>query len=145
MTVSESARSCESLLPLQAYTSENREILIEAISPEIDGGRYPAKRVVGDLLEVQADIFREGHDQIAAVLAYRQISGVASTDTEWHEVPMHQLVNDRWSGQFLLTSLGTCCYRIEAWNDRFGTWRRDMEKRVQAGLVAESDVLEGIA
>ncbi len=142
--VSDTAGSCENLLPLDAYTAENHEILIEAIAPEVDGGRYAAKRVVGDLFTVQADIFREGHDQIAAMLEYRQTSGATSTDTAWHEVPMHPLVNDRWSGQFLLTTLGTYCYRIESWNDRFGTWRRDMEKRVQAGLVGESDVLEGV-
>ena len=132
-------------LRLESYTAENLEILIEHISPEIDGGRYRAKRVVGDLFEVQADIFREGHDQIAAVLEYRPVPDSTVSDTEWHEVPMQSLVNDRWSGQFPLLDLGTYRYRIQAWNDRFGTWRRDMEKRVQAALVAESDVLEGVA
>ena len=130
---------------LTDYIPESRQILIEHIWPEIDCGRYPAKRVVGDIFEVQADIFRDGHDLIAAALKYRQMSGPGTADTGWQEVPMRKLDDDRWSGRFPLTPLGRYCYQIEAWNDRFGTWRHDMEKRILAGQVMESDVLEGVA
>ncbi|MBV9280699.1 MAG: DUF3416 domain-containing protein, partial [Chloroflexi bacterium] len=130
---------------LSDYTPETRQIVIEHIWPEIDCGRSPIKRVRGDVLEVQADIFRDGHEMIAAALKYRSVSGPDGRSGDWQEAPMAPVENDRWSGRFRLTALGCACYQIEAWNDRFGTWRRDMEKRVQAEQVAESDVLEGIA
>ena len=137
-------------------SQENQQILIEKISPELDGGRYPAKRVAGDCFEVQADIFRDGHDLISAALKYRFIEPSASPEHEtssfapgtnivWHEVPMTKFDNDRWTGEFPVSQIGRYRYYIEAWNDRFGTWEHDMEKRVQAGVVAASDVLEGVA
>ncbi len=119
--------------------SESKQIIIERVTPELDGGRYPVKRVVGDCFEVQADIFRDGHDLIAAALLYRPVGG------EWQEVPLLKFDNDRWRGEFPLHTLGRYQYTIEAWNDRFGTWLHDMEKRVQAAQVADSDVLEGVA
>lgn len=129
------------------YLPEGRQILIEHISPEIDGGRYVAKRVVGDMLEVQADIFRDGHDLIAAALRYRHLPSTTEQDKQdaaWDEVPMRKGDNDRWWGHVPLPLVGRYCYRIEAWNDPFGTWRRDMEKRVAAGEVTDSDVQEGV-
>ena len=130
---------------LKDFVSNSRQILIEHVWPEIDCGRYPAKRVIGDVFEVQADIFRDGHDLIAAALRYRHVPLPGTDDTVWREVPMHLIDNDRWSGRFALSELGRYCYLIEAWNDRFGTWQRDMEKRIQAEQVTESDVLEGLA
>lgn len=132
-------------MDLKDFTSESRQILIEHISPEVDCGRYPAKRVAGDILEVQADIFRDGHDLIAAALQYCTESDLNSPTPGWQEVPMRKFDNDRWTGSFPLKVIGCYCYRITAWNDRFGTWQHDMEKRVQAEQVAASDVLEGIA
>lgn len=126
------------------FLSEERQILIEHIWPEIDCGRYPVKRIVGDMFEVQADIFRDGHDLIAAALMYRQVSGAPPGETGWREVPMRAIENDRWYGHFPLESIGNYCYRIEAWTDRFGTWLHDMEKRIEAGQVSETDVLEGV-
>ena len=67
-----------------------KRVLIEAVSPEVDCGRFPGKRTVGDLVHVEADIFTDGHDAIAAcVLAHREGS------EKWVEIPMHPLVNDR--------------------------------------------------
>ena len=141
---------------LTQKSQENQQILIEKISPELDGGRYPAKRVAGDCFEVQADIFRDGHDLISAALKYRFIepraplehetsSFAPGTNVVWHEVSMTKFDNDRWTGEFSVSQIGRYRYYIEAWNDRFGTWEHDMQKRVQAGVVAASDVLEGVA
>ncbi|MBN9386641.1 MAG: alpha-1,4-glucan--maltose-1-phosphate maltosyltransferase [Chloroflexi bacterium] len=134
---------------LNNFISDGRQIIIERITPEIDCGRYPIKRVVGDTVVVEADIFRDGHDLIAAALRYRQ----AGPDPEfqdnplyaWQEVPMVKFDNDRWRCEFKVTELGTYIYQIEAWNDRFGTWEHDMEKRVAASSVEKSDVMEGVA
>lgn len=138
------AEKADALMSLENFISESHQILIEHISPEIDCGRYPAKRVVGDKVEVTADIFRDGHDLIAAALQYRQLSNQVEGNTEWQEVPMLKVENDRWAGTFQVIALGTYAYRIQAWNDRFGTWQHDMEKRVQAAQVADSDVQEGL-
>ncbi len=128
---------------LSEKIQENQQIIIERATPELDGGRYPVKRVVGANLVVEADIFRDGHDLISAALLYRSSAGGNAED--WEEVPMYKFNNDRWGAEFPLTSIGRWCYTIEAWTDRFGTWEHDMEKRVQAGQVLKSDVLEGVA
>ncbi len=113
-------------------------ILIERVSPEIDAGRYPVKREVGDLLTVEADIFREGHDHIAAVVCYRRWK-----DDDWLKADMRLVDNDRWVGAFLLTDNTRYRYTIVAFPDRFGTWRDEVEKKSAAGLDLTSELLEG--
>jgi starch synthase (maltosyl-transferring) len=116
-------------------------VVIEAVMPEIEGGRFPAKRAAGETVTVEADIFADGHDALAAVLRYRvlPIDGeVAAKPPEglihtWTEVPMAPLVNDRWRGEFPVTELGRYLFTLEGWVDHFETWSRQLAKRVQAG------------
>ena len=115
-------------------------IVIEDVWPEIDGGRHPAKRIVGDTLEVGADIFCDGHDVIAAALRHR-----AWDEAAWHEVPMRPLENDRWIGQVPLTRNLRWLYTIEAWRDLFATWRRDYAAKRRAGEATALELLEGRA
>ncbi len=115
-----------------------RTIFIENVHPEIDDGRYPVKREVGDFLEVTADIFKEGHDVLAAVLKYHE-KGAA----QWTEVPMGLLDNDRWRGSFPLEKNTRYYYTIEAWLDRFETWRHSLEKKIDAGQDVEVELIEG--
>ena len=89
-----------SLMAEHAEESERRlqelaanRIAVERVSPELDGGRFPVKRVVGDVLTVEADIFVDGHDKLAAVVKYR-----SQEEPDWHEVPMRFVDNDRWAG-----------------------------------------------
>ncbi len=96
--------------------------------PEIDGGRFPAKRAVGETVTVEADIFADGHDALAAVVRHRHESAA-----EWTETAMTPLVNDRWRGEFPVTQLGRWFFTIEAWVDHFETWRRQLQKRLDAG------------
>jgi starch synthase (maltosyl-transferring) len=103
-------------------------VVIEAVWPEIDGGRFPIKRVVGEPVDVEADIFAEGHDEIAAVLRYRPASA-----PNWSEVRMNPLENDRWAGRFVPTSVGWFEYTIEAWVDHFATAVRGLSKKWEAG------------
>jgi len=113
-------------------------IIIEAVSPEIEGGRYPIKREVGDTLEVSADIFKEGHDQIAAVLKYRREDA-----TDWAEAEMRFIDNDRWAGSFLLPANTRYRYIIEAFPDHFATWADELEKKATAGLDVALELREG--
>ncbi len=136
---------------LNDFISDDQQIIIERITPQIDCGRYPIKRVIGDTIKVQADIFRDGHDLIAAAVRYRFLpanpNGQSQNSTlyDWQDAPLVKFDNDRWKGEFKVTEMGRYVYKVEAWNDRFGTWEHDMEKRVAANQVEKSDVLEGVA
>ncbi|HEY7212264.1 MAG TPA: alpha-1,4-glucan--maltose-1-phosphate maltosyltransferase [Bryobacteraceae bacterium] len=111
-----------------------RRVIIEGVSPEVDCGRFAAKRTVGDVVQVEADIFTDGHDAISAVLCYRPES-----ETGWKEQPMRALVNDRWAGEFSVTELGRYRYTLKAWVDHWETWLRDLRKRIQAESDAPLD------
>ncbi|HEY3938680.1 MAG TPA: maltotransferase domain-containing protein [Bryobacteraceae bacterium] len=115
-----------------------RRVVIEAVAPEVDGGRFPAKRTVGDTVRVEADIFTDGHDSIAAVLLFRR-----EDSKSWQEVRMFPLVNDRWAGEFAVSELGRCRFTIHAWVDHWETWRRDLLKRIKADSDAAIDYLMG--
>ncbi len=115
-----------------------RRVVIEGISPAVDGGRFPAKRTVGDEVRVEADIFTDGHDAIsAALLAHREGSD------QWIEIPMRPLVNDRWTAAFRVGELGRYGFKVRGWVDHFETWRRDMLKRIEAESDAVVDYLIG--
>jgi starch synthase (maltosyl-transferring) len=118
--------------------SRNR-IVIEGVTPEIDGGRFPVKRIIGDKLVAEADIFADGHDVLSAALRYRRES-----DPDWTEVPMESLVNDRWRGSFTVTGLGRYLYTFVAWVDRFKTWQQDMAKKVKAKQDVSVDLIVGV-
>ena len=112
--------------------------MIEAIDPEIDGGRFPIKRVVGEPVVVEADVFADGHDELRCVLLHRV------PERRWEEVPMESIGNDRWRARFTVDRLGGHCYTIEGWVDRFLTWVHDLRKRVDAGQDVRVDLLIGV-
>jgi len=118
-----------------------KRVVIEGISPEIDGGRFPAKRTIGDQVRVEADIFTDGHDSIAASLLVHREGG--KVPAEWTEIPMQPLVNDRWSATFRVKDLGRYGFKVQGWVDHFETWRRDLLKRIQAESDASVDYLIG--
>ena len=110
------------------------------MDPEIDLGRFPIKRIAGDRVEVRAAVFAEGHEGLSAVLRYRR-----RDESTFSETPMRPLGNDRWSGAFPVPTTGSYEYTIEAWIDRFASFREGLEKKVAAGLGVESELLEGAA
>src|SRR5918994_3187988 len=122
---------------LKAHLSRGN-VVIERVDPEIDAGRFRAKAVTGDAFEVSADIFRDGPGLLQAVLRYRGPSARA-----WSESFMTPVDNDRWSGSFRPNEIGVWSYTIEAWTDQFGTWRRDMFKRVEAEQNVDLELEEG--
>jgi len=118
-----------------------RRVIIEAITPQVDCGRFPAKRTAGDLVRVEADVFTDGHDAIAAsVLAHREGPGHSA---HWIEIPMQPLVNDRWFATFRVGELGRYGYKVQGWVDHFETWHRDLLKRIKADSDAPVDYLIG--
>lgn len=117
-----------------------RRAVIEGVSPEVDGGRFPAKRVAGDPVAVEADIFGDGHDLVSAVLMHRR-----KGDSEWTEAAMTPLANDRWQASFSAAEPGRYEYTISAWVDHFKTWQYDLGKRIQAGTDTDIDYEIGAA
>ncbi len=104
-----------------------KRVVIEGITPEVDGGRFPAKRTVGDQVAVEADVFADGHDAVAASLLANRVGA-----SEWIEIRMRPLVNDRWTAAFRVSDLGHYRFKVQGWVDAFETWRRDLLKRIQA-------------
>jgi starch synthase (maltosyl-transferring) len=115
-----------------------RTVVIENVSPTVDGGRYPLKREVGAVLEVSADIFKEGHDVLVAFLLFRRLD-----ESDWHEVPMRHVDNDRWAGAFTLERNARYRYTLGALADPFRTWLVDLGKRVDAQQDVASELKEG--
>ena len=114
-----------------------RRVVIARVSPEIDSGRFAIKRVVGEAVTVEADVFSDSHDLVACQILYCQDGAQVRSS------PMRPLGNDRWRGEFLVTGLGEYRYTVEGWIDRFQTWRRDLEKRISAGQEISVDLLVG--
>lgn len=115
-------------------------IIIERVQPEVDGGRWPAKREVGDRLEVSADIVKEGHDVLSCVLRYRTVK-----ETSWHETAMRHVDNDRWVGYFDLHENTRYLYTIAAFVNMFESWRQEVTKKSEAGEPIGSELQEGRA
>jgi len=115
-------------------------VIIENVLPEIDDGRTPVKRVVGEVLEVTADIFTDGHDKFGAALLYRMCG-----ETEWKRTPMEFVDNDRWIGRFPLERNGRYQYTVEGWRDPFTTWLSEIEKKRAAGQNVRLETIEGLS
>ena len=116
-------------------------VVIENLQPLIDGGRYPIKRIVGEDLVVEADIFKDGHDVVAAILKWRVVGKRA-----WRETPMKFVDNDRWRGVCTLYDQDIHEYTVEAWTDTFRSWQTEWVKKFEAGITdLRSEALEGAA
>ncbi len=113
-------------------------IAIEAIAPAVDCGRFVAKRNVGELADIEADVFMDGHDKLAVTLLWRP-----ADEAEWRETRMHPIGNDRWRAAIPLTRVGRYLYAVEAWRDAFATYRDELEKKSAAGLNVALELEEG--
>ena len=113
-------------------------LVIEDISPGVDDGAYAAKRTVGDVVTVEATVYADGHEQLAAELRWR-----AADQKSWQAARMEELGNDRWRAAFPLTRLGRFEFAVEAWLDRYGGLRRDFGKKLAAGVARPVDAAEG--
>ncbi len=110
--------------PIDASADGRARAVIEAVTPQVDAGRFAVKRVVGEHLDVEADCFADGHDVVAARLLWRP-----ENESAWREVPMAPLANDRWRAGVLLEAVGAYRYTVRAWVDAFASWRRDFARR----------------
>jgi starch synthase (maltosyl-transferring) len=119
-------------------TAANSRIAIEGVWPEINSGRFAAKRAVGDVVAVEADVFCDGHEKIAAALLYRR-----HDEKDWSEVPMHFVDNDRCRGAFIPDTNTRYLYTIIAWRDLYASWADEIGKKHKAGQPIALDLIEG--
>ena len=123
---------------VQDIDAGRRRVVVEAIAPQVDGGRWAVKRIQGDTVVVEASVFGDGHDEVRAMLLVRH-----ENDEHWSQLPLTPLGNDRWRANFVVERLGTYYYTVCGWIDRFSTWRHDFEKRVAAGNDVAVDLAIG--
>ena len=122
-------------------TKNPETVVIRRITPSLDNARFALKRPVGGEITVEADIFKEGHDEVAALLKWRLVG-----ETAWNETPMRPMQNDRWTATLCVMSEGAWEYTVEAWGDVFFSWQHELEKKFAAGLrELQSEILEGAA
>ncbi|HEY7196440.1 MAG TPA: alpha-1,4-glucan--maltose-1-phosphate maltosyltransferase [Gaiellaceae bacterium] len=116
-------------------------IVIQDVWPQVDCGRWPPKRTVGDRVDVWADVFRDGHDVLRAVVRYRRPGA-----RRYGEAPMEHVSADRWTGSFVVDEAGLWCFSVEAWTDRFASWRHELERKAEAGQAdLTGELSEGAA
>ena len=122
------------------HAANSPRVAIEAVTPCVEDGSMPVKRVVGEVVTVSADVICDGHDQVAAVLRWHEPG-----DGGTHEVRMRPLGNDRWAGELPLTRLGSYEYSIEAWRDEFASFKDELAKKHAAGVEVGLELQEGVA
>lgn len=115
-----------------------RRVTIENVYPEIDSGRFPVRRVVGDVMDVWADIYTDGTFVLGAEVTYKAVD-----EDQWRAAPMTFHENDRWVGHVPLIRNTRYVYTIEAWRDVWESWRADFKKKHDAGLDVSLELVEG--
>jgi starch synthase (maltosyl-transferring) len=115
-----------------------RRVVVEAVEPQVDCGRFAVKRVVGEEVVVRADVHADGHDVVGAAVLFRRAG-----EERWRESPMRALDNDRMQGSFRVEALGRYEYTVEAWIDRFASWQRELSKKAGAGQDVSIELMEG--
>ncbi|HEV7268684.1 MAG TPA: alpha-1,4-glucan--maltose-1-phosphate maltosyltransferase [Falsiroseomonas sp.] len=118
--------------------AEQPRLAIGAVEPAVDDGRFAVKRVLGEVVEVTADLIMDGHEELGAVLLWRP-----ADSAEWNEVPMQLLGNDRWTARFPLERIGLHHFAVEAWHDVFGSFLHALEKKHAAGQDLTLELEEG--
>ena len=112
-------------------------IVIDDVHPRTPA-RYPAKAVAGETLPVSAILIADGHDLLAARVRWHLLG-----DDAWASAPLELVGNDHWAGEITVTEVGAHEYVIEAWTDRYSTWRHEVEVKVAAGQAVELELEEG--
>jgi starch synthase (maltosyl-transferring) len=132
-------------VPLPRTKAPPRRIQIQDVRPQVDCGRYPAKRSLGERVEVSAAVFRDGHEIVEAAIRFR-----GPRERRWRQALMHHEGNDRWIGHFEPDALGPWQFRVEAWVDRYASWRQEVARKLDAGQedlsgeLSEGAALHGV-
>ncbi len=117
-----------------------RRVVVSDVRPSVDGGRYPAKRVAGERVTVEADLLVDGHDKLAGALLVRRRG-----ETAWREVPLEPLENDRWRATFVPDAPGAWEFTVSGWVDSYATWAHGLRRKLEANQDVELDLEAGAA
>ncbi|MFN7330278.1 MAG: maltotransferase domain-containing protein, partial [Bacteroidota bacterium] len=117
-----------------------RRVIIENVQPLVDGGLYPAKRTVGETVQVSASIFGDGHDHLRASVLFKKKGA-----SRWSTVEMRPTFNDEWAASFKVEEKGTYVFTIDAWVDHFETWYDGFKKKAAAKVDVKVELMEGAA
>src|SRR3954453_4354368 len=132
-------------MPVRTLRKPLPRIRVENVGPQLDCGQFPAKRTVGERVDVSATVIRDGHDILGAAVLYREPG-----KRRFQSPPREPIGNDVFAGSFTVTSCGRWEYLVEAWSDRTATWRDELRRKVEAGQedlageLAEGEQLLGI-
>lgn len=118
-----------------AVAAKAPRLVVEELSPRVNGGDFPVRRVVGEVVTVEATVFTDGHEQLATELLWRPLD-----EGEWRRVRMEQLPTDRWRATFAPDRLGRYEFAVEGWLDVYGGFRRDFRKKLDAGVAQDVDL-----
>ena len=110
-----------------------KRVVIESVGPQVDGGKYPVRRISGDTVLVRAVIFADGKDEIDARLLFKHAS-----ERRWRFASMQAAGNDVWTGGFLVDKIGEWNFTVLGWVDHFATWATELKKRLAAQTHSES-------
>ena len=113
-------------------------VIIENVQPVVDGGLYPAKRTIGETVQVSATIFGDGHDHIRASVLYKKLEA-----TKWHSIEMQPTYNDEWQAFFKVAEQGKYVFTVQAWIDHFDTWYDGFKKKAAAKVDVKVELMEG--
>ena len=116
----------------------NKRVVIESVSPQVNGGRFPAKTALGDSVVVGAHVFADGHDAVSALVRYQKVASGS-----WAEAPMEFVGNDRWTARFTPEELGLWQFEILGWVDHFRSWLIALTKKVEAGMDVSVELAVG--
>lgn len=113
--------------------------IIENVNPQLQHGDFYIKRIVGEAIDVGADVFADGHDVVACVVRYRH-----EKERNWKEQRMAHQGNDYWTGSFVVEKQGLYTYAVQGWVDYALNWQHGILRKIEDGQHVKSELLEGV-
>ena len=117
-----------------------KRVVIDSVSPSVNGGEFYIKRIVNEIVNVNAYIMADGHDVLGASVLYKH-----EKEKNWQETRMHLISNDEWQSSFVVTKQGYYNYKVQAWVDYALNWRYGLIRKIKDGQKVNSELLEGIS
>ncbi|RNC87340.1 MAG: alpha-1,4-glucan--maltose-1-phosphate maltosyltransferase [Winogradskyella sp.] len=115
-----------------------KRVIIDYVSPQINGGNFFIKRVINEVISVKAHVLVDGHDVIASSVLFKH-----ENMRKWNEVRMQHIENDEWSTSFTVEKQGFYTYKVEGWVDYALNWQHGIERKIDDNQYVKSELLEG--
>ncbi len=116
-----------------------KRVVIDRVFPQVNGGQFPIKRVVGQIVQVSADVLVDGHDLIEASILFKH-----EKESKWKEVRMDPTYNDEWIGAFVVHKQGFYNYKVQGWVDHALNWQHGIRRKIEDQQRVNSELLEGM-